>query len=147
AISRSIGCVTSFSDSSAASAATSVLICTWIPVMSGTASTGKCSADHKPAPSSPSAPRKTKASCPNENSSMRLIMTSLSARRTQQEQTHQCQHNAKQSRPGRRLFKKQNPRNRHQRRPTRQHYRHRRKRTAFLEQQEKRNRPNPHTDP
>ena len=40
AIERSIGTVTRCSTSSGASAATGVLTCTWMPVMSGTASSG-----------------------------------------------------------------------------------------------------------
>src|SRR6266516_1428499 len=76
AISISIGRVTSFSDSSAASAGTSVLICTWTPVMSGTASIGKFSADHKPPASSATAANRTIARWRRENSRMRSIMAS-----------------------------------------------------------------------
>src|SRR6266498_2034274 len=76
AISRSMTCVISFSDSSAASAETSVLICTCTPVMSGTASIGRCVADHKPTPSKATAPSKTMARWRSENSRMRAIMVS-----------------------------------------------------------------------
>src|SRR5437867_4174943 len=76
AISISIGRVTSFSDSSAARADTLVLICTCTPVISGTASIGKFSADHKPPASTATAPSITNARWRRENSRMRGIMAS-----------------------------------------------------------------------
>src|SRR6266496_4071022 len=48
-----------------------------MPVMSGTASIGKCSADHEPAASSATAPSRTIGRCLSENSRMLLIMLSL----------------------------------------------------------------------
>ena len=77
AISISIGRVTSFSDSSAASAGTSVLICTCTPVMSGTASIGKCVADQSPTPTKAIAANKIMPRCRRENSRILSIIALL----------------------------------------------------------------------
>ncbi len=69
-----MGRVTSFSDSSAASAETSVFTCTCTPVMSGTASMGKWNAAHRPAPSKPNAASSTSARWRSANSSMPSVI-------------------------------------------------------------------------
>ena len=73
-ISVSIGYVTSFSISSGARAGTSVLSCTWMFVMSGTASIGSRNADQTPTPMRMTVPRKTAARWRMESSRSRLSM-------------------------------------------------------------------------
>src|SRR5882724_764596 len=73
------GNVTSFSISSGASAGTSVFTCTWMFVMSGTASIGSRTADHTPPNIDPAVASRMNSRCRSENSMTRSIIRLLSS--------------------------------------------------------------------
>src|SRR5882672_12916110 len=70
----SSGNVTSFSISSGARAGTSVFTCTWILVMSGTASIGNRTADLMPPNTNAAVASRTNSRCRSENSMTRSII-------------------------------------------------------------------------